>query len=148
MNIPEMLVANEEKIGQLYNSYALRFNEYSDFWERMAKEENGHAEIIRKCIIEIADGSLTLNEKRFNFQALKTYSDYLDKELKLSQDSRLSLIHALSTALYIEQSLIEARFFEAFEGGSENLKKLMALHRLNEKEHLERVRLLINTTRT
>jgi hypothetical protein len=33
MNIPEMLTANEEKIGNLYNSYASRFNEYSNFWK-------------------------------------------------------------------------------------------------------------------
>ena len=143
MDIPEMLAANEEAVANLYSAYASRFSDYEDFWNRMAKEEIAHASIIRRCSDEITRGLVHLNEKRFNKEALNTYSDYIKRELDLTQESRLSLMHALSTAFYIEQSLIEARFFEVFEGGSVELKKLLSQHMANEKEHLDRVRRLI-----
>jgi rubrerythrin len=114
MNIPEKLVANEEKIATLYEAYSAQFNDYADFWKRMANEETIHAAIIRKCIEELEEGLVRLDKKRFNEQALITYSEYLGRELDAANEPRLSLIHALSTALYIEQSLIEAKFFEAF----------------------------------
>ena len=148
MNIPEQLAANEEQIATLYNAYALQFSEHADFWKRMAKEEKAHAVIIRKCIKEFEEGLVRFNKKRFSEQALKTYSGYLKRELDATNEPRLSLVHALSTAFYIEQSLIEARFFEAFTGGSDELRKLMAQHRLSEKEHVERIRLLLNTVKT
>jgi rubrerythrin len=109
----------------------------------MANEETTHAAIIRKCIEELEEGLVRLNKKRFNEQALITYSEYLGRELDAANEPRLSLIHALSTALYIEQSLIEAKFFEAFEGGSDDLRKLLSQHRENEREHLDRIRQVI-----
>ena len=143
MDIPEMLAANEEAISNLYRAYAIRFSNHEDFWNNMAEEEVGHASLMRRCSDEIARGLMCLDEKRFKKEALNTYSDYIKRELDMVQEPRLSLMHALSTALYIEQSLIEARFLEAFEGGSEELKKLISCHGINEKEHLERVRLQI-----
>jgi hypothetical protein len=135
-----MLAANEEAIANLYRAYASRFTEYATFWNHMAKEEIAHVAIIRRCSDEVKQGLVHLNEKRFNKEALNTYSKYIERELDLAQEERLSLMHAFSTAFYIEQSLIESRFFEVFEGGSEELKKLLSHHKMNAKEHLDRVR--------
>ncbi len=140
MDIPAMLAANEEAIAHLYRAYASRFTEYATFWKHIAKEEIAHAAIVRRCSDELDKGLVRLNEKRFNKEALNTYSNYIKRELDLAQEARLSLMHAFSTAFYIELSLIESRFFEVFEGGSEELKKLLGQQKVNEKEHLERVR--------
>jgi len=140
VNILDMLANNEEYIAKLYQAYASRFIEYGTFWNGMAAEELGHADIIRKFSREVEQGLGHINEKRFNKEALDTYSNYVKKELDAVQKTRLSLMHALSTAFYIEQSLIEARFFEAFEGGSEETKKLLQQYKAHEKEHVERVR--------
>jgi hypothetical protein len=61
----------------------------------------------------------------------------------VAKEPRLSLIHALSTTLYFEQSLIESRFFEVFNEDSQNLRNLLSKHRVNQREHLERIRQLI-----
>ena len=143
MDISKMLVDNEEAVANLYRAYASRFRNYADFWNLMAKEEMTHATIARRCRDELAEGLLQLDEKGFNKEALNAYSDYLKRELRAAGERRLSLIHALSTTFYIEQSLIEARFFEVFKGGSEKLKKSMSQHRISEKEHSERIRMLI-----
>jgi hypothetical protein len=147
MDIPEMLAANEEAVANLYRDYASRFTEYTSFWNRLVDEEIVHAAIIRKCSAEVAKGLVHLNEDRFKKETLHTYSEYIKKELAITREQRLSLIHALSTALYIEQSLIEARFFEVFEGGSDDLIKLLSQHRVNEREHLNRIRQAITQLR-
>jgi len=147
MDIPEMLATNEEAVANLYRAYAIRFINHKDFWNNIAEEEIGHASLIRRCSDEIARGLMRLDEKRFTEKTLNVYSDYIERELAIAHEPRLSLMHALSTALYIEQSLIESRFLEAFEGGSEELKKLISHHGINEKEHLKKVRLLITRQR-
>jgi len=140
VDILEMLAANEEAIANLYRAYAARFSEYATFWNHLAKEEITHAAVIRKYGNEVEQGLVHLNEKRFNKEALKTYSNYIKRELDLAQEARLSLMHAFSTAFYIEQSLIEASFFEVFEGDSEELKRLLSQLKANTKEHLHKVR--------
>jgi len=140
LNILEMLAANEEAVANLYRAYASRFNEYGTLWNHMAEEEIVHAEIIREFSKEVEQGLGQINEKRFNKEAFNAYSNYIKRELDAVHEDRLSLMHALSTAFYIEQSLIEARFFEAFEGGSEKIKKLLNQYKSHEKEHIEHVR--------
>ncbi len=147
MDIPEMLAANEEAVSNLYRAYASRFTEYTSFWNHLADEEITHAAIIRKCSAEVAKGLVHLNEDRFKKETLHTYSEYIRKELAITREQRLSLMHALSTAFYIEQSLIEARFFEVFEGGSDNLRKLLSQHRVDEREHVDRIRQVITQQR-
>lgn len=140
MDIPEMLAANEEAIANLYRVYASRFTEYASFWNHMAEDEIGHAAVVRKCSAEVAKGLVRLNKDRFKKETLHTYHDYANKELDMAQEQSLSLTHALSTTLYIERSLIEARFFEVFEGGSKEFKKLLSQMTVKESEHLDRIR--------
>ena len=140
MDIPEMLAANEEAIANLYRAYASRFTEYASFWNHMAEEEIAHATVIRKCSVEVAKGLVRLNKDRFKKETLHTYHDYTNKELAMAQEQSLSLTHALSTTLYIEQSLIEARFFEVFEGGSDDIRKMLSQMNVNEREHLNKIR--------
>ncbi len=143
MDIPEMLAANEETIANLYRAYASRFTEYASFWNHMAEEEIAHATLIRKCSAEVAKGLVRLNKDRFKKETLRTYYNYTNKELDMAQEQSLSLMHALSTTLYIEKSLIEARFFEVFEGGSEDIRKLLSQMSVKENEHLDRIRQVI-----
>ena len=140
MDIPEMLAANEEAIANLYRAYASRFTEYASFWNHMAEEEIAHATVIRKYSAKVAKGLVRLNEGRFKKETLRTYHDYTNKELAMAQEQSLSLTHALSTTLYIEQSLIEARFFEVFDGSSEDIRKFLSQMSVNERGHLDRIR--------
>jgi len=70
--------------------------------------------------------------------------NYLEKELVKLNKQEIPLIEALSTTFYIEQSLIESRFFEVFQTDSAELKHTLTklrddttAHRNKAKEKLE-----------
>ncbi len=143
MELVEMLARNEEAVAGLYRAYASQFSKHRDFWTHLAGEEMGHAKLIRKLAAEVNKGSLRINESRFNKQALQTYLNYLKGELEKAQEPGLPLVYALSTTLYIEKSLIEARYIEVFEGDSEDSKKVLRHLDTDEKKHLDKVRRMV-----
>jgi len=101
MYIVDLLINNEANVGKLYREYAEQFPDYCSFWSGLANEEVEHAAWIRKLASKVAEGIVIVNDRRFNTAAIKTFSDYLERELIKVNKSGISLISALSTALYI-----------------------------------------------
>jgi len=46
IKILQLMIDNEEVIGQLYSKYANKFPEHRDFWDHIFKEELIHAQWI------------------------------------------------------------------------------------------------------
>ena len=116
--IIDLLAQNEERIRKLYEAYAEKFPDYRVFWNDLAGEEAEHAAWIRKLASKAKEGTIIVNKGRFNTAAISTFSNYVDKELTNLKTSSVSLIGALSVALYLEESIIEHNYFEVFEGDS------------------------------
>ena len=142
--IIDKLATNEESIAELYKGYADAFPDLREFWSSLANEEVGHASCIRSLGRQIGTPSLFMDEDRFNATAIQTFTDYLDRELSRLSPEEISLIEALSITLYIEESLIESRFFEVFKADSAELQHTLAklrdetlAHRNRAKETLE-----------
>ena len=147
MHVVDSLINNEVNVGKLYRAYAERFREYCSFWADLASEEVKHASWIRKLALKVADGTVIINDKRFNASAIKTFSNYLERELiKVNKDD-IPLINALSTALYIEESLIEQKYFEVFDGDSIEFKKTMIDLANGTKDHRSKIKELLNKAR-
>jgi len=121
----EMLAQNEERIGTLYGLYAEKFPEYHDLWKGLSEEEAQHARWIRKLVSWSKEGLITINKNRFNVPAIRTFTNYVDKEINNVNISIVASINALSIASYIEDSIIEHKYFEVFEGDSPELKKTL-----------------------
>lgn len=139
--IIESLSSNEEAIGQLYEAYAVKFPDYADFWTALANDEKAHANWIRSLATNIEQGSLFFDDRRFNKAAIRTFSDYVGQELAKVQQQML-LINALSITLYIEQALIERKYFEVFESDSPHLKSVLHDLAAATERHVEKVRQL------
>ncbi|UCH50797.1 MAG: hypothetical protein JSV54_07210 [Chloroflexota bacterium] len=147
IEIVEMLAKNEEAVAQLYSAYADRFLEYKDFWSGLAVEEIDHAAELRKLCEITVKGGLYISQGRFNTTAIGTFSSYLEKESAPSRVKEVSLINALSVAVYIEESIIEHKFFDVFETDSVELKQILLNLAAETKRHLEQVRQLWNEHR-
>ena len=147
MNVVDLLINNEVNVGKLYRAYAKRFREHCNFWADLASGEVEHAFWIRKLASKIADGTVFVNENRFNAAAIKTFSRYLESELTKANESGISLIAALTTALYIEESLIEQKYFEVFDGDSIEFKKTMIDLANGTKDHRSKIKELLNEAR-
>ena len=121
----EMLAQNEERLSRLYGVYAEKFPKYRDLWNGLAEEETEHAAWIRKLASWVKEGGIDINAERFNISAIRTFSNYIDKELTNAKTSNVSSINALVIASYIEDSIIEHNYFEVFEGDSLELRNTL-----------------------
>ncbi|MBN1368791.1 MAG: hypothetical protein JW954_00965 [Dehalococcoidaceae bacterium] len=116
-----------------------------EFWSSLAAEEIKHAAWIRKLGRMKGTHSLFINEQRFNNTAVQSYTNYLEKELARINNQAIPLMEAIAITFYIEDSLIENRFFEIFEADSAEIKNTLIglrsdteAHRKKAKEELER----------
>jgi hypothetical protein len=138
--IIDKLATNEESIAELYKGYADAFPDLRGFWSSLASEEVGHASCIISLGRQIGTPSLFMDGDRFNAIAIQTFTDYLNRELSRLTEEEIPLIEALSITLYIEESLIESKFFEVFKADSAELQHTLARLRDETLAHRDRAR--------
>ena len=142
------MAANEEMIGRLYQAYARQFPQYKGLWSDLANEEAKHASSVRELTYRTEDGSLVFNTDRFNAAAIQTFSTYLAGETASAQKQETPLINAINITLYIEESLIENKYFEVFKSDAAELKRLLENLGSDTKNHADRVRAVRNKIRS
>jgi len=135
----EMLIRHEESIGQLYKAYAERYADHRDFWLGLADEEGRHAGWISELYSKVRDGSVHFNRDRFQIPAIQHSLNYVQKMLVKSQEPDFELIEAFSTAWYIEDALLENRFFEVFDTDSADLKETLRKLAEATEQHRQRI---------
>jgi rubrerythrin len=144
-NIIEKLASNEESVAKLYRGYANAYPTLREFWISLASDEIKHASWIRNLSGKTGTSSIFIDKGRFNPIAIQTFTDYLEKQLKGIEHQKIPVIEALSIAFYIEESLIESKYFEIFNTDSAELKNTLTRihgdtmdHRKRVKEELEK----------
>ncbi|MCK5758058.1 MAG: hypothetical protein KAH14_03120 [Clostridiales bacterium] len=118
LEIAKKLIECELTISKLYSTSAEHFPELSDFWNGLAQEEIGHANTIEDLLSQVDGRMLKLNKKRFNIRPLEISIEHAENIISRIEFGELDLIGVLSLALDIEQSVIESKYYEIFEGGS------------------------------
>lgn len=141
----EKLATNEECVAKLYEGYASAFPSLREFWTYLTTEEMKHASWIRN--LGEKTNQVFIEENRFNNTAIHTFTNYLHKELTKLNEQEIPIIEALSITFYIEQSLIESKFFEIFETDSAEVKHILTnirndtlTHHKKAKEQMEKYR--------
>jgi len=120
----ELLAKNEESLSRLYQVYASRFPEYKELWGGLAGEEKNHAGWIRHFDEKVRAGQ-GIYRNRFKAAAVRTFMNHTEEEIVKAKKPDYQSINAFSVAYYIEESLIERKYFEVFESDSTELKKLL-----------------------
>ena len=118
LEIAKKLIECELTISKLYSTCAEHFPELSDFWNGLAQEEIRHADTIEELLSQVDGSMLKLNKKRFNIRPLEISVEHTKNVIGRIELGELDLIGVLSLALDIEQSVIESKYYEVFEGGS------------------------------
>ncbi len=145
--VVDLLLDYEKSLEKLYLTCAKQFPEHEAFWKKLSGEESRHAEIV-KLLLENVDGKkLFLNESRFKISPLKSSLDYVEQVTGQVEAGKANLLKALSIADSIENSILEARYYEMFEANSSLLEQYLkqlrdetASHRNSIKKLLEQVR--------
>lgn len=138
--VVEAMARNEEAISRLYQAYADRFPAQKEFWSGLAAEETAHAGWIRGLQARVKEGALSISKDRFKLQPVRAFTNYLEREMASAREPGMSPINALSVALYIEESIIEQRYFEAAAADTPEMKRVLDDLAGATRAHLEKVR--------
>ena len=138
--IIELLVHNEETVSRLYKAYAKKFPELSHFWSQLSREEEEHADNLKRLFSKVREGSLSFKQDRFNPQAIRTLTHHLEQTLNTVQNEGMSLRSALRTALDIEDALIEKNYFGVFVDDAKELKDTFLNMQSELEKHKKRIK--------
>lgn len=119
-----MLAENEVILSKLYRTYADQYPNH-EFRVHISDEELIHSEWIRSLYLKVRDHIAVFDRKRFPTAALKTFHDYVEKQIAVTEIRFQTLTEALTISLNIEQSLIEKKFFQVFEPAPKEIKKVL-----------------------
>jgi len=140
MSILELMAQNEKLVGDLYRKYSGKFPEYAGLWDQLAHEEDVHAKWLINLQNKLNQGLISVNNRRFNESAVKMFSEYLNNEIAKLESENVSLIMAFSTSLYIEESLIEHKYFEVLDSDSQELKNTLTKLKNETDKHFRTIK--------
>ena len=121
----EMLAKSEETMSKLYTVYAEKFPDMHSFWSALSADELDHSEWIHKLSYKMQEGAVYFSEGRFKIDDIRALLDLTEDALAQSQKQEMSSEDSLALALYIEQTLMERKFFEVFETDSGELRQTL-----------------------
>ena len=136
----EAMKAHEQALACLYRSYAEKYPDYKDFWMSLSREENQHAAWLETLRSEIENGSENIVVERFPIGAVQRSNEYVKNLEDRARQTDFTLVNALSTALHLEEALMESKFFEVYEGDSVKTKRTLNMLAQSTLEHCRRVR--------
>ncbi len=137
--IIEMLAKNEEIVASLYATFTNKFPEHQKFWNIMELEERTHADWIRR-LSKIKDQHFFIKAERFDIQDMEKYQKFLEDTVTRFKEHAWTPKGALNACLDIENSLLESRYFEIFDGDVEGFKMLLGKLASATRNHVERVK--------
>ena len=136
--ILEAMKEHELAIAELYEVYADKFPEYKDFWTQFSSEEIQHADCINSLQIIVEESTEDFVVERFKIGAIENSTKYVKNLADMARQSDISLINAISTAVYLEQALIEKNYFEVIESDNAQTKHILSLLTERTRKHYEK----------
>lgn len=138
----DLLIENEEAIGELYRDFARRFTDTAELWQQMAQEEKHHAALLRKLYVGILSGELSFRDQDFDMGALRQFVERVRSQHNRSRAGQLDRDEALRLALELEQSLAERGFLNCLEAHSDQVRETLDRLRSESEDHAGRIRAL------
>ena len=134
------LVEHEQALAELYAAFAEALPSMRRFWRRLSVEEIRHSSAVIDLQNRHHAGEVHFEPRDFDLGDIVESLDYIDNLLGSTEQNGIERRSALRAAAVLEQGAIEHRFFEVFEGDSDEIRELFeTLRRLTEK-HLKAIR--------
>ncbi len=142
-DVEQLLMAlynHEIAISQLYGAYADQFSEYEDFWRDLSEEEINHAASLESLSRKVKAGDECVTMGTFSFASIEASIERMSKLIAQVEDADVTLIDALAHAVRIEEGMIENRYFEVFEGDSEEAIEVLNTLADDSRRHAAEIR--------
>jgi rubrerythrin len=124
-DILEMIIRHELVIKQLYERFAGLFTDRKDFWQRLAEDEQRHANTLGMLRSESNVNKLLLHEGQIKPQAIKLSIGYVESQIERAQKGTINILQALSIAKDLESALLEKQFSKLSDFASKEMRALL-----------------------
>ncbi len=135
----QLLIQQEIWIEQLYRVYQTLFPELDAFWETMAREEHGHAEILTHLAGRVDHQNCGFEARKFNTVGLQSSCAFIRKQIQLASTEPVTLVKALATAMDLETCLIEKDFFAVIASDTPEFRRIFQMLAEQTGNHRQRV---------
>lgn len=127
VSLLRLLSYNENKLRTLYLLYADAFPACDSFWRKIASEEKNHAESLQTLSDKFGPGKEFTKISPYGIKILYNIRRLVAAKIRTA--NKTALHHALTTALRLELSMIEKKYFEMFTPAEAEIEAV--LKRLN-----------------
>jgi len=134
-----LLAKHEFAVSRLYRKYAEILPQHRDFWMQLSDEETDHGNCILEMKSRIEDGSVTFHHERFQLSEIERSLAFIEEMLQDADSPGFQMKHALSAAHFLEESMIENKHFEVFDGDTPALIQVLKMLADATAEHRQRV---------
>jgi len=131
----EMLIKHELAIKLLYETFAELFSTHQNFWQKLASDEQKHADQLGTLRSETAFNTSLLQESRLKLPAIKSSIDYVERQTAKAREGNVSFLEALSIARDIENALLEKQFAKLGDAVSREVKKILMVLATETEKH-------------
>jgi hypothetical protein len=108
----ELLIRHELAIKRLYELFAALFPRFGDFWQKIAGEEQQHADLLLRMQSKEPLKKWFLSDSQLKRLAIAGSIQYVETQITRIGKANISLREALSIAKDLEDALIEKQFFK------------------------------------
>jgi rubrerythrin len=144
-DIVSLLTEHEQAIGRLYRTYTNKFPEQQEFWSKLADEEDEHAQWLRRLLIRVEEGLGCVRADRFDRSAVEASIQRIGRTVKDAAKPGFSLMDAFDTAMILEETLLECKYFEVFEGTAAEVVQVQYCLADATEDHCRRLQKMIES---
>ncbi len=117
-NIILQLAECEEMVARIYAAYAQRFPDLADFWSSLSSDEIEHGRLVRFLGEGVASGTVSFSAFEIKPQSVQMFYSYLHSQAGRAETESITVVAALTIALNIEKSILEADYFRHIKGST------------------------------
>ncbi|MEI6809400.1 MAG: hypothetical protein WCN95_11825 [bacterium] len=110
--ILELLASYEEVIAALYTTFAKHLPDYKEFWQHLAKEEVGHAQLLRGLNKFLDRGFLFKDIGRFDIAEIQAKILEVNSLLQVVKSNSITAEDAIAIALKAESGILDGPFYK------------------------------------
>jgi hypothetical protein len=108
----ELLIRQEIAVKQLYEAFAITFQEHEEFWSKLAEAEQHHAELLARLRTRTDMETIFIDEMQLSPQVIKNSTIYAYDKRDLTLNGSVDVKQAFSLAENVERFLIDGVFIK------------------------------------
>jgi hypothetical protein len=139
LDVLEMLIRHELALKELYEIFALVLKNHEGFWQKLATDEQKHADWLLELRSNPVTGKWLLYDTQLKPQAIKMSTGYVESQIARAKEGKLSSLQALAIARDLESALLERQFSKLKDSAPREIRSVLMSLTDETERHLKTV---------